>query len=65
MVLYDVTAGFTNVPLDETTQILANKSFTGNWFNSPHGLNINELDLIELLTIATQDQLFQFNGALY
>ena len=40
MVSFDVTAGFTNVPLDETIQILAKKSVTGNWFNSSHNLNI-------------------------
>ena len=62
---YDVTAFFTNVSLDETIQILAKISFTGNWFYSSHNLNISEGDLIELLTIATKDQLFQFNGALY
>ena len=65
MVSYDVTAVFTNVSLDETIQILAKQSFTGNWFNSSHNLNISESDLIELLTIANKDQLFQFNGALY
>ena len=65
MVSYNVTVVFTNVSLDETIQILAKKSFTGNWFNSPHNLNISESDLIQLLTIATKDQLFQFNGALY
>ena len=65
MVSYDDTAVFTNVSFDETIQILAKQSFTGNWFNSSHNLNISESDLIELLTIATKDQLFQFNGALY
>ncbi|XP_078355722.1 uncharacterized protein LOC144640479 [Oculina patagonica] len=65
MVSYDVTALFTNVPLEETIQILAKKAFNGNWFNNTHNLNISEGDLIELLTIATKDQLFQFNGDLY
>ena len=55
----------TNVPLEETIQILAKKAFDGNWFNNTHNLNICEGDLIELLTIATKDQLFQFNGNLY
>ena len=65
LVSYDVTALFTNVPLEETIQILAKKAFNGNWFNNTHNLNICEGDLIELLTIATKDQLFQFNGNLY
>ena len=61
-----VTALFVNVPLEETTQILARKkAFNGNWFNITHNLNICEGDLIELLTIATKDQLFQFNGNLW
>lgn len=33
LVSYDVTALFTNVPLEETIQILAKKSFNANWFN--------------------------------
>ncbi|XP_078368307.1 uncharacterized protein LOC144652167 [Oculina patagonica] len=65
MVSYDVTALFTNVPLEKTIKILAKKAFNGNWFNNTHNLNISEGDLIELLTIATKDQLFQFNGDLY
>ena len=65
LVSYDVTALFTNVPLEETIQILAKKPFNGNWFNNTHNLNICEGDLTELLTIATKHQLFQFNGDLY
>jgi len=65
LVSYDVTALFTNVPLEETIQILAKKSFNGNWFNNTHNLNISEGYLIELHTVATKDQLFQFNGDLY
>ena len=37
---YDVSALFTNVLLEETIQILANKTFTRNWFNDTHNLNI-------------------------
>ena len=40
LVSYDVTALFTNVPLEETIQILAKKAFDGNWFNDTHNLNI-------------------------
>ena len=36
LVSYDVSALFTNVPLEETIQILANKAFTRNWFNETH-----------------------------
>ena len=65
MVSYDVTAFFTQRVVRWNYSNCAKKSFTGNWFNSPHNLNISESDLIQLLTIATKDQLFQFNGALY
>ena len=62
---YDVTSLFTNVPLDETISLLAKKAFTNNWFNTTYNLNITKSGLIELLTIATKDQLFQLNGELY
>ena len=65
IVSYDVTSLFTNVPLDETISLLAEKAFTNNWFNTTYNLNITKPGLIELLTIATKDQLFQFNGELY
>lgn len=65
LVSYDVTALFTNVPLEETIQILAKKAFNENWFNRTYNLDIGEADLIELLRLATKDQLFQFNGNLY
>ena len=41
---------FTNVPLDETMEILA---------------NLTRADLVELLSVATKGELFQFNRALY
>ena len=66
LVSYDVSALFTNVPQEETIQILANKAFTRiNWFNETHNLNITQDDLVELLRVATEHQLFQFNGSLY
>ena len=49
LVLYDVSALFTNVSLEETIQILANKAFTRNWLNETHNLNITQDDLVELL----------------
>ena len=40
LVSYNVPALFTNVPLDETIEILAEKAFTNNWFNKTHDLQI-------------------------
>ena len=65
LVSYDVTSLFTNVPVDETIQLLADKAFKDNWFNKKYKLNIKKTDLIKLLTLATKHQLFQFNGKLY
>ena len=65
LVSYDVTALFTNVPLDETIHILADKAFKDKWFNKTYNMNISKDDLIELLSVATKNQLFQFNGNLY
>ena len=62
---YDVCALFTNEPLDETIEIIAEKAFKNNWFNETHGLNLTKTGLTELLRIATKDQLFQFDGQLY
>jgi hypothetical protein len=60
LVSYDVTALFTNVPLDETINILVNKAFTDDWFNKTYGLKGTTS-----LEIATTNQLFQFDGQLY
>ena len=65
LVSYDVTSLFTNVPLDETIQILADKAFSDDWFNKNHELNLSRDQLIELLNAATKNQLFQYNGNLY
>ena len=65
LVCYDVSSLFTNVPLDETIKILADRAFSNNWFNSEYDLNISKQDLIDLLGVATKGQLFQFNGSLY
>ncbi|XP_078361337.1 uncharacterized protein LOC144645655 [Oculina patagonica] len=65
LVSYDVSSLFTNVPLEETMQILADKAFTNNWFNETHHLNLSRSDLVDLLRASTKDQLFQFNGQLY
>ena len=65
LVSYDVSSLFTNVPLDETIEILANRAFTNNWFNVKYDLNLTKMDLVDLLRVATKEQLSQFNGALY
>ena len=62
---YDVTAMFTNIPVDETIDILTAKLFQNNWFNVRHNLNITRLQLKQLLEMAAKNQLFQFNGQLY
>ena len=58
LVSYDVTALFTNAPLDETINILVNKAFTDDWFNKTYGLNLQKDQLVKLLEIATTNQLF-------
>ena len=65
LVSYDVTALFTNVPLDETINILVNKAFAEDWFNKTYGLDLQKDQLVKLLEIATTNQLFQFDGQLY
>ena len=65
LVSCDVSSLFTNVPLDETIKILADRAFIKNWFNSEYDLNISKQDLTDLLGVATKGQLFQFNGSLY
>ena len=65
LVSYDVSSLFTNVPVDETIEILAEKAFKGDWFNKEYDLNITKTNLIQLLEIAAKNQLFQFEGNLY
>ena len=65
LVSYDVTALFTNVPLDETINILVNKAFADDWFNKTYGLNLQKDQLVKLLETATTNQHFQFDGQLY
>ena len=65
LVSYDVTSLFTNVPLEEPIQILAEKAFAKDWFNETHSLNLSKTDLIDLLRAATKKQHFQFDGTLY
>ena len=65
LVSYDVTPLFTNVPVQETINILIDKAFTDNWFNSTYDLNLQKDQLTQLLRMASTDQLFQFDGQLY
>ncbi|XP_022788722.1 uncharacterized protein LOC111328527 [Stylophora pistillata] len=65
LVSYDITSLFTNVPVDETIAILAEKAFQDNWFNKEHILSITKAELVELLNNSTKHQLFQFEGNLY
>lgn len=65
LVSYDVSSLFINVPLDETIKILVNRAFTNNWFNTTHNLDLTRTDLVDLLSVATKGQLFQFDRAFY
>ena len=42
LVSYDVTSLFTNVPVQETTNILVEKAFTDNWFYFTYDLNLRK-----------------------
>ena len=65
LVSYDVSSLFTNVPVDETIENIAERAFENDWFNKEHNFNITKTDLIELLRVATKNQLFQFKGDLF
>ena len=65
LVSYDVSSLFSNVPLDETIEILVNRAFSNNWLNTTDNLALTRTDLFDFLNVATKGQLFQFNGALY
>ena len=65
LVSYDISPLFTNVPVDETIESIAERAFENKWSNEEHSLKITKSALIELLGIATKHQLFQFEGNLY
>ena len=65
LVSYDVTALFTNVPVDETIDIIVDIAFEDNWFNKTQKLDLTKTEFKELLVIAAKNQLFQFEGNLY
>ncbi|XP_068738832.1 uncharacterized protein [Montipora capricornis] len=54
-----------DVIVQETINILVDKAFTDNWFNSTYDLNLQKDQLTQLLRMASTDQLFQFDGQLY
>jgi len=58
---FDVTNLFTNVPLDETIDIIMNSLFE----KSDKVLGFNRMYFKKLLDIATKDIMFWFNGTLY
>ena len=61
LVSYDVSSLFTNVPLDETIQLLiTDMAFTNNWFNETYEIHLSRQDLVDLLGAATKGQLFGF-----
>ena len=65
LVSYDVSSLFTNVPVDETIQILADKAFGKEWFNWKYKLQLEKFELVQLLKLAVKHQLFQIDGKLY
>ena len=40
LVSFDVSSLFTNVALDETIEVRANRAFTNNWFNTTYDLSL-------------------------
>ena len=61
LVSFDVASLFTNVPLDETINIIMRKIFRENRIET----KIPEKDLRSLLTLCTKHVHFSFNGTLY
>lgn len=45
LVSYDVSSLFTNIPSEETIQLLADKAFKNSWFNKTRHLNLNTLSI--------------------
>ena len=48
LVSCDVTSLFSNVPVEETIQILADKAFEKEWFNWKYKLKLEKSELVEL-----------------
>ena len=60
MASLDVDSFFTNMPLDETINIIIEKLFSEN--ETVH--NVNKDQLMCLLTLATKESYFLFDGEL-
>lgn len=58
LVSYDVSSLFPNVPLDETIEILADRTLKDHWFNTTYDLNLIGTDLVDLLGVATKGNFF-------
>jgi len=56
LVSFNVASLFTNVPLNETINILVDKAFASDWFNQTYDLNLQKDQLARLLEIATTNQ---------
>ena len=61
MAILDVDSLFTNIPSDETINIIIEKLFSQN--ETVHNLNKNQFKC--LLTLATKESYFLFDGKLY
>ena len=62
MASFDVTSLFTNIPLDETINIILELLFPDN---NSHYLNFNRQQYKKLLELAVKDNIFFFNKELY
>ena len=63
LVSYDISSLFTNVPLDETIDILARKAFENNWFNNTYDLNLARSDLVDIFyTLLQRGSCFSLTG---
>ena len=54
-----------HVSLKENIETITENAFFDNWFNVTRNVNITKPDLVQLLEVATMNQLFQFDGKLY
>lgn len=61
MASFDVKCLFTNLPLDETTDIITNKCFA----NATHFYGISRDQLRQLLNFSVKNCYFLFDGVLY
>ncbi|CAB4013124.1 Hypothetical predicted protein, partial [Paramuricea clavata] len=52
LVSYDVSSLFTNVPVDETIEILVDKAFNNEWFNKTYNIQLERSELANLLNLA-------------